>query len=477
MSNRIVWFKKNLRYKDNEILIDEDKKSILIYIIEPELWKQKDMSLRQWQFTLDSLKDLQQQLIKNNLYLNILCGDALEIFKFLKNKHNFDSVISEQETGIKWTFERDKKLKSFFLQNDIHWTECAYPGVRRGHHDRNQWAKFFRKDILRYPNLPVIKQSINLGLKNYDLPKIFYDTTPCPNRQKGGSREAEKLLSTFLNSRGENYQYEMSSPISAEKSCSRLSTHLTYGTISHRSVFQEATQKKEKIQLTNKNFAKSINSFLSRLHWRSHFIQKLEDQPSIEHESFIPVYDQIREKDFRKLDAWIEGKTGVHFIDACMIYLRNHGWINFRMRAMLASFASYNLWLDWRYFGPRLAALFTDFEPGIHYSQLQMQSGTTGINTIRMYNPYKQALDQDPEAKFIKSQLPEYNNFPPSFFFKPPELSNNENLFNDSKLETIVDVTKTAKFARDKIFSIRKLPEHQKMAKNVFIRHGSRQNR
>ena len=477
MSNRIVWFKKNLRYKDNEILIDEDKKSILIYIIEPELWKQKDMSLRQWQFTLDSLKDLQQQLIKNNLYLNILCGDALEIFKFLKNKYNFDSVISEQETGIKWTFERDKKLKSFFLQNDIHWTECAYPGVRRGNHDRNQWAKFFRKDILRYPNLPIIKQSINLGLKNYDLPKIFYDTTPCPNRQKGGSREAEKLLSTFLNSRGENYQYEMSSPISAEKSCSRLSTHLTYGTISHRSVFQEATQKKEKIQLTNKNFAKSINSFLSRLHWRSHFIQKLEDQPSIEHESFIPVYDQIREKDFRKLDAWIEGKTGVHFIDACMIYLRNHGWINFRMRAMLASFASYNLWLDWRYFGPRLAALFTDFEPGIHYSQLQMQSGTTGINTIRMYNPYKQALDQDPEAKFIKSQLPEYNNFPPSFFFKPPELSNNENLFNDSKLETIVDVTKTAKFARDKIFSIRKLPEHQKMAKNVFIRHGSRQNR
>ena len=83
MSNRIVWFKKNLRYKDNEILIDEDKKSILIYIIEPELWKQKDMSLRQWQFTLDSLKDLQQQLIKNNLYLNILCVDALEIFKFL----------------------------------------------------------------------------------------------------------------------------------------------------------------------------------------------------------------------------------------------------------------------------------------------------------------------------------------------------------------------------------------------------------
>ena len=261
MSNRIVWFKKNLRYKDNNILIEDNCRSILIYIIEPELWMQKDMSLRQWQFTLDSISDLKKQLIKHNLHLNIFSGDALEIFKFLKDKYNFDSVISEQETGIKWTFERDKKLKFFFLQNDIDWIECPYPGVRRGYHDRNQWAKFFKRDILRYSNLPIIKQSINLGLKSYDLPKIFYDSTPCPKRQKGGSQEAEKLLSTFLNSRGENYQYEMSSPISAEKSCSRLSTHLTYGTIAHRSVFQEATHKKEFIDLAKFLLVNCIFSF------------------------------------------------------------------------------------------------------------------------------------------------------------------------------------------------------------------------
>ena len=115
MSNRIVWFKKNLRFKDNEILIDENKKYILIYIIEPELWKQKDMSLRQWQFTLESVNELKRQLLKNNLYLNIFFGDAIEIFKFLKDKHSFSSVISEQETGIQWTYQRDKKLKKFFF--------------------------------------------------------------------------------------------------------------------------------------------------------------------------------------------------------------------------------------------------------------------------------------------------------------------------------------------------------------------------
>ena len=99
-------------------------------------------------------------------------------------------------------------------------------------------------------------------------------------------------------------------------------------------------------------------------------------------------------------------------IDACMRYLQRHGWINFRMRAMLVSFASYDLWLDWRKTSKHLAGLFVDYEPGIHYSQFQMQSGVTGINSIRIYNPVKQQLDHDPNGTFIKRWLPELENIP-----------------------------------------------------------------
>ena len=102
--------------------------------------------------------------------------------------------------------------------------------------------------------------------------------------------------------------------------------------------------------------------------------------------------------DITLLNAWENGETGFPFVDACMRYLRKTGWINFRMRAMLMSFASYHLWLDWRKSGKILANFFTDYDPGIHWPQVQMQSGTTGINAIRIYNPIKQGIDQDPQG-------------------------------------------------------------------------------
>ena len=123
------------------------------------------------------------------------------------------------------------------------------------------------------------------------------------------------------------------------------------------------------------------------------------------------------------LTAWKEGNTGYPLVDACMRCLAHTGYLNFRMRAMLVSFLTHHLAQDWRNGVAHLASLFLDFEPGIHYAQFQMQSGVTGINTIRIYNPTKQAIDHDPDGVFIKKWVPELKDVPISLLFEPWKMS------------------------------------------------------
>ena len=222
----------------------------------------------------------------------------------------------------------------------------------------------------------------------------------------------------------------------------------------------------------------ALTSFAGRLHWHCHFMQKLEDAPRLEFENLHRGYDGLRpaESDNARYAAWAAGETGLPFVDACMRALSATGWMNFRMRAMLMAVASYHLWLDWRRPGEHLARLFTDYEPGIHWPQVQMQSGTTGINTVRIYNPVKQGHDQDPDGRFARRWLPELAAVPDRYLQAPWRWEKAATVLGKRYPFPIVDHLAAAKAARQKIWAVRGDAAFRQEAARIQEKHGSRKS-
>tara|TARA_B100000989_G_C19329202_1_gene380038 strand:- start:175 stop:699 length:525 start_codon:yes stop_codon:yes gene_type:complete len=147
-------------------------------------------------------------------------------------------------------------------------------------------------------------------------------------------------------------------------------------------------------------------------------------------------------------------------IDASIRSVVASGWLNFRMRAMLVSFFCHHLDQDWRDGANFLAKQFLDYEPGVHFPQFQMQAGTTGVNTIRIYNPVKQSQDHDHEGVFIKEWIPELESCPVDSIHEPWKYYSSTDFFQDIKPHSgynkpIIDHKIGASNARKKIWGHR----------------------
>jgi deoxyribodipyrimidine photo-lyase len=400
------------------------------------------------------------------------------VFEAFRRSHGLAAIRAHQETGNGWTHARDRQVFAWARDRGIPVHEHRQHGIIRGLKKRDGWARKWDRFMAK-PMAPPPAALAPLDIAPGPIPETpspALAPDPCPHRQAGGRRAGRALLDSFLHERGRAYRREMSSPVTAFDACSRLSPHFAWGSVPLREAAQATWAA---LETARTPWRGSLKSFEARLHWHCHFMQKLEDAPSIEWENLHPaanVLDRDADPRHPHLDAWCRGETGFPFVDACMRALNAHGWLNFRMRAMLMAFASYHLWLHWRPTGLHLARVFTDYEAGIHWSQSQMQSGTTGINTTRIYNPVKQSQDQDPEGTFIRHWVPELADVPKTYVHTPWQWPKAETVLGKAYPWRIVDHQQAARHARGQMARMRAAPEAKAQADAIQQRHGSRKS-
>jgi len=484
----VVWFKRDLRVIDHAPLHAAAQQGLPVlplYVIEPDYWQQPDTSRRHWHFIHDSLQALQQDLAALGQPLVVRVGAIQTVLTALQEQYSICALYSHEETGNAWTRARNVQVAAWCQAQQVQWHEFPSHGVVRRLRSRDEWSAIHRQRM----QAPLVDPPTHLlpvaalapGILPTKNDALFGDRN-IGAVQPGGRPEGQQMLHSFLTQRARYYTASLSKPGPAAQYCTRLSAHIAYGTLSVREIFQRSWQ--QLTQLTEDATApaptplrQGIRNFLSRLHWRCHFIQKLEDQPDIEHRCMHPAFEDMRAAGHRDdyLQAWYEGRTGYPLVDACMRSLHAHGWLNFRMRAMVVSFASYDLWLDWRRLSPLLAQLFTDYEPGIHFSQLQMQSGVTGINAVRMYDPTKQLRDHDPEGHFVRRYVPELREAPQAWL---QDLGQEPDLFNQWQPTgypvPIVNHKEAIAYARARITQVRRSDQFRVLSAQVYQKLGSR---
>ncbi|CDS50774.1 Deoxyribodipyrimidine photolyase [Polaromonas sp. CG9_12] len=495
----MVWLKRDLRIDDHAPLLAAQgfDTTVALFVIEPEWLQSPECDASHVETCLTCLAELRVALAQRGVPLLVRTGSILRVFQTLKADYAFTHVLSHEETGPGWTYTRDQQAGQWCMGQGVNWLEFSQTGVVRRLRSRQGWAGSWQARM--DTPLRLLQGGFNAG--QTQTAQLAVDDIPtlaslglAPHRknlQAAGERAACQTLKSFLQSRGRDYCKALSSPLTAESGCSRLSPHLAFGTLSMRVVHQ-ATEA-SMARTNDPSLAYGLKGFSSRLRWHCHFMQKLESEPAIEFHNFSRACDGLRPGDVQggaapfgdadeaRFQSWCEGRTGYPMVDACMRSLVATGWLNFRMRAMLVSFASNHLWLHWRTTGIFLARQFLDFEPGIHWSQMQMQSGTTGINTLRMYSPTKQAQDHDPQGLFIRRWVPELARVPLPYLATPWTMDiavqRTAGCFIGHDYPAPVVDDKTAmKAAKDRLYGLRSSAEAHLQARQVLVRHGSRKS-
>jgi deoxyribodipyrimidine photo-lyase len=408
--NVLMWFRQDLRAYDHAALTHAAGLGAVVplFIFDPAEWVLPDHAARQFHFICETLDDLRADLSEAGAALLIRLGKPLEVLQRLCLKQAITQIVTSAPPP--------PDLADWAAANGIHWTTIPQPDTG---------------DPLPLPALRCPPDLVATPAPPAQMLRLTAD--PCPHRQRGGRAQALDLLETFLTSRGESYHRAQDNPLAAERASSRLSPHLTYGSLSLREI--NAAIAARLAERPTGRWTSGLHRFQAQLVRRS---TPPDTAPQITNDP--------------ALQPWLAGETGLPFLDALMRYLAVTGWLNQHLRALVLSLACHHLGLNWQSASAALARRFTDYDPALFWPQARQIAGQTP-ETPRLYHPIKQALELDPNGIFTRRWLPELSVVPDTCLQTPWKWAGAARLLGRRYPEPVVDITTAHRDAREAIWA------------------------
>ncbi|MGF1567189.1 MAG: FAD-binding domain-containing protein [Nodosilinea sp.] len=427
MPTTLVWFRRDLRVCDHEPLLRASRRGqvVPVFVFDRALLHHPETGPARVAFLLSALKALDADLGQLGGRLILRSGDPVQVLPDLVREAGAEGIYAYTDCERIYGRVRDAQLNQALASQGmkIRWFEppasladlMPYPQYRE------LWYQHMGQPLAPVPQRVVVPAEIH-GEAHPDLRQLDHqaDGKPIPPASTAAAR---CLLQDFLAEKADRYYWQLSYP-SAEATTG-LSPHIKFGVISVRDCVQTIRQAPD---FGDSRLRRSHQQLIARLRWGQGFTQRFRYLPQLELRSLYQVFDQDGwEFDPDLYQAWKIGQTGFPIVDAAARCLQATGGylaLNFRTRAIYASFLSNLGGIDWRYGALHFMRHLIDGDCPIDHYQWAMQSGVTHCvdkTWTRIYNPGQVAVDRcDPEGQFIKRWVPELADLPPAQLGTPP---------------------------------------------------------
>ncbi|CUT03727.1 cryptochrome/photolyase family protein [Candidatus Kryptobacter tengchongensis] len=414
----ILWFRRDLRTKDNPLLSLPESYVLPVFIFDKNILGKLPKDDKRITFIFDKVIKLKNNLKSLGLDLAIFYGKPLDVFDLISERYQIRKIFASGDWDS-YARERDRQISSkynlqlvhdnFLIEPNLIYNLQGKPYTVFSHFEKAVSKLIYEHAKLEYKpketlNLAdfeyskIIKVCETLELLPIDIKSIGFEKQTLTF--EGAIKEPKELLDRF-EKQVDFYEENRNYPFL--NATSLLSVHLRFGTISVREIFRWAIEHDKK------------GKFISELIWREFFNYILYHYPYSEFENFRKDITVDWREDHKKFEAWKKGLTGFPLVDAGMRQLEQEGYIHNRVRMVVASFLTKNLHIDWRLGEEYFSLKLLDYEASSNIGNWQWNAGVGTDTKIRFFNPFLQSLKFDPNGDYIKRYIPELRKLDPKY--------------------------------------------------------------